>query len=125
NSPGSVLLTVADMSVITAEVRVDETDIVNVKINQPAEVTIDAIPGKTFKGKVTQIGDNAIIRSTGLSTSQSTASSQEAKDFKVVITLENPPEKVRTGLSATARITTGAAHDGLTIPVPAVSLRDQ
>jgi HlyD family secretion protein len=125
NSPGSVLMTVADMSVITAEVRVDETDIVNVKIGQPSEVTIDAIPGKTFKGKVTQIGDNAIIRSTGLSTSQSTASSQEAKDFKVVITLENPPDKLRPGLSATAKITTGSEHSVLAIPIQALTVRNK
>jgi HlyD family secretion protein len=125
NAPGSTLMTVADMGVITAEVRVDETDIVNVKINQPAEVTIDAIPGKTFKGKVTQIGDNAIIRSTGVSTSQSTASSQEAKDFKVVITLENPPDRLRPGLSATAKITTGAEHAVLTIPIQALTMRDK
>ncbi len=125
NAPGSTLMTVADMGVITAEVRVDETDIVNVKIDQPAEVTIDAIPGKTFKGKVTQIGDNAIIRSTGVSTSQSTASSQEAKDFKVVITLENPPEKLRPGLSATAKITTGSEHGVLTIPIQALTMRDK
>lgn len=125
NAPGSTLMTVADMNVITAEVRVDETDIVNVKIDQAAEVTIDAIPGKTFKGKVTQIGDNAIIRSTGVSTSQSTASSQEAKDFKVVITLENPPDKLRPGLSATAKVTTGAEHDVLTIPIQALTMRDK
>jgi HlyD family secretion protein len=125
NSLGSVLMTVADMSVITAEVRVDETDIVNVRIDQPAEVTIDAIPGKTFKGKVTQIGDNAIIRSTGLSTSQSTASSQEAKDFKVVVTLENPPDKLRPGLSATAKITTGFEHNVLAIPIQALTVRDK
>jgi HlyD family secretion protein len=125
NAPGSTLMTVADMNVITAEVRVDETDIVNVKIGQSAEVTIDAIPGKTFKGKVTQIGDNAIIRSTGVSTSQSTASSQEAKDFKVVITLENPPDKLRPGLSATAKVTTGAEHDVLTIPIQALTMRDK
>jgi HlyD family secretion protein len=125
NAPGSTLMTVADMRVITAEVRVDETDIVNVKIDQTADVTIDAIPGKTFKGKVSQIGDNAIIRSTGVSTSQSTASSQEAKDFKVVITLENPPERLRPGLSATAKITTGAEHGVLTIPIQALTMRDK
>ncbi len=125
NAPGSTLMTVADMSVITAEVRVDETDVVNVKIDQPAEVTIDAIPGQTFKGKVTQIGDNAIIRSTGVSTSQSTSSSQEAKDFKVVITLDNPPAILRPGLSATAKITTGLEHSVLTIPIQALTMRDK
>ena len=72
-------MTVADMGVITAEVQVDETDIVNVKIGQAAEVTIDAMPNQIFKGSVTEIGDNAIIRSTGVSTSQSLAGSQEAK----------------------------------------------
>jgi HlyD family secretion protein len=125
NSPGSTLMTVADMNVITAEVQVDETDIVNVKLGQDAEVTIDAIPGQTFKGKVTEIGDNAIVRSTGVSTSQSTGSSQEAKDFKVVVTLTNPPENLRPGLSTTARITTGAEHSVLTIPIQALTMRDK
>jgi len=94
NSPGSLLMTIADMSVITSEVKVDETDIVNVRIGQSAEVTIDAIPNKTFKGKVTEIGNSAIIRSTGLASSQSTTSSQEAKDFKVVVTLLEPPDNL-------------------------------
>jgi len=125
NAPGSTLMTVADMKVITAEVRVDETDIVNVAIGSPGEVTIDAIPGQTFKGKVTEIGDNAIIRSTGVSTSQSTVGSQEAKDFKVVITLDKPPDTLRPGLSATAKITTGSEHDVLTIPIQALTMRDK
>jgi HlyD family secretion protein len=125
NSPGSTLMTVADMSVITAEVQVDETDIVNVKLDQPAEVTIDAIPNQTFKGKVSQIGDNAIIRSTGVSTSQSLAGSQEAKDFKVVVTLIDPPSNLRPGLSATAKITTGLEHDAVSIPIQALTMRDK
>jgi HlyD family secretion protein len=125
NSPGSTLMTVADMAVITAEVRVDETDIVNIRLDQAAEVTIDAIPGQTFKGKVTEIGDNAIVRSTGVSTSQSTTSSQEAKDFKVVVTLDHPPDNLRPGLSATAKITTGAEHNVLTIPIQALTTREK
>ncbi len=125
NAPGSTLMTVSDMAVVTAEVHVDETDIVNVGNGQAAEVTIDAMPGQTFKGKVTQIGDNAIVRSTGLSTSQSTASSQEAKDFKVVITLDDPPKRARPGLSATAKITTGTEHGVLTIPIQALTMRDK
>jgi HlyD family secretion protein len=125
NAPGSTLMTVANMSVITAEVQVDETDIVNVKIDQAAEVTIDAIPNQTFKGKVSEIGDNAIIRSTGVSTSQSLAGSQEAKDFKVVITLTDPPANLRPGLSATAKITTGTAHNALAIPIQALTMRDK
>src|SRR5215468_1188943 len=115
NSPGSTLMTLADMSVITAEV----------KVGQTAEITIDAIPGKTFKGEVTEIGDNAIVRSTGLATSQSTASSQEAKDFKVVVTLKDPPENVRPGLSTTSKITTGTRSSALTIPIQALTIRDK
>jgi HlyD family secretion protein len=125
NSPGSTLMTVADMSIITAEVQVDETDIVNVKLDQPVEVTIDAIPNQTFKGTVTEIGDNAIIRSTGVSTSQSTAGTQEAKDFKVVVTLTDPPPNLRPGLSATAKITTGMARDAVAIPIQALTMRDK
>ena len=125
NAPGSTLMTVADMSIITAEVQVDETDIVNVKLDQLAEVTIDAIPNQTFKGKVSEIGDNAIIRSTGVSTSQSISGSQEAKDFKVVITLLDPPSNLRPGLSATAKITTGVEHDAVTVPIQALTMRDK
>jgi HlyD family secretion protein len=125
NAPGSTLLTVSDLSVITAEVRVDETDIVNVALGQPAEVTIDAIPGKTFKGKVTEIGDNAIVRATGVSSAQSTTSTQEAKDFKVVVTLDDPPANLRPGLSTTAKITTGTAKSVLTIPIQALVSRDK
>ena len=106
NSAASTIMTIADMSIITAEVKVDETDIVNVKLDQPAEVTIDAIPNRTFKGNVIEIGDTAIVRSTGLAASQSTTSSQEAKDFKVVIALDIPQDLVRPGLSCTAKITT-------------------
>jgi HlyD family secretion protein len=125
NAPGSTLMTIADTSVITAEVKVDETDIVNVKIGQPAEVSIDAIPKQRFKGVVTEIGNNAIIRSTGVSTAQSTSSSQEAKDFKVVVTLENPPENLLPGLSTTARITTSTRNAVLAIPIQALTVRQR
>ncbi len=106
NSEGSTIMTIADMSVITAEVKVDETDIVNIQLGQVADITIDAIPNKTFKGHVTEIGNTAILRSTGVAASQSAISSQEAKDFKVVIAMDNPPDEVRPGLSCTAKITT-------------------
>ena len=125
NSPGSTLMTLADMSVITAEVKVDETDIVNVQMGQAAQVTIDAIPKKIFKAVVTEIGDNAIVRSTGVSTSQQTTTSQEAKDFKVVVTLQEPPEGLRPGLSATAKITTATRGNALTIPIQALTVRRQ
>ncbi len=125
NQPGSTLMTIADTSVITAEVRVDETDIVNVKIGQPAEISIDAIPKKKFKGLVTEIGDNALLRTTGVATSQSTSSSQEAKDFKVVVTLQEIPENLRPGLSATAKITTATRGNAVSIPIQALTIRQK
>ncbi len=123
NALGSTLLTLADMSVITAEVKVDETDIVNVHLGQPAEVTIDAIPKKIFHGTVSEIGDNAIVRSTGVATSQQATASEEAKDFKVVVNLSDPPPDLRPGLSATAKITTAARNNVLTVPIQALSVR--
>jgi len=123
NAQGSTLMTLADMSVITAEVKVDETDIVNVRLGQPAEVTIDAIPKKTFHGKVTEIGNNAIVRSSGLSTSQQTTASEEAKDFKVVVTLSDAPQDLRPGLSTTAKVTTATRSNALSIPIQALTLR--
>lgn len=125
NSPGSTLMTVADMSVVTAEVMVDETDIVNVKLGQPAEITVDAIPKKVFHGTVTEIGNNAIVRSSGLSTSQVTTGSQEAKDFKVVVTLSDAAANLRPGLSTTAKITTNAVKDAVNIPIQALTVRQK
>jgi HlyD family secretion protein len=124
NSPGSTLMTISDMSVVTVEVMVDETDIVNVKMNQPAEITIDALgPKETYKGHVTEIGQNAILRSSGVSTSQSNTGNQEAKDFKVVVTLDNPPSNLRPGLSSTAKITTASKNATLSVPVQALTVR--
>lgn len=123
NAQGSTLMTLADMSIITAEVRIDETDIVNVQMGQPAEVTIDAIPKQVFHGTVTQIGDNAIVRSSGVSTSQQEAASEEAKDFKVVVTLTDAPKDLRPGLSTTAKITTATRSNALSVPIQALTLR--
>jgi HlyD family secretion protein len=125
NSPGSTLMTLADMSVITSEVKVDETDIVNVHLGQSADVTIDAIPHRIFHGIVSEIGDNAIVRSTGVATSQATSTSQEAKDFKVVVTLSDPPPDLRPGLSSTAKITTATRASVLSIPIQALTVRTQ
>jgi len=125
NQTGTIIMTIADMSLITAEVKVDETDIVNVKLGQMGEVTIDAIPNKTFKGHVSEIGNTAILRSTGLAASQSAISSQEAKDFKVVIALDNPPDEIRPGLSCTAKITTATRQNALTIPIQALTVRQK
>jgi HlyD family secretion protein len=125
NSPASLIMTIADMSLITAEVKVDETDIVNVMLNQVADVTIDAMPNRVFKGKVIEIGNTAILRSTGLAASQSAVSSQEAKDFKVVIALDDPPAEIRPGLSCTAKIITATREKALSIPIQALTVRQR
>jgi HlyD family secretion protein len=125
NLAGSNIMTIADMSLITAEVKVDETDIVSVALNQRADITIDAIPNKTFKGHVIEIGNTAILRSTGLAASQSAVSSQEAKDFKVVIAMDDPPDEIRPGLSCTAKVTTATRQKALTIPIQALTIRQK
>src|SRR6201998_36712 len=125
NATGSFLMTLSDMSVVTSEVKVDETDIVNVKIGQEADVTIDAVPGRVFKGKVTEIGSQAVLRSSGLATTQTTTSNQEAKDFKVVVTLESPPDNLRPGLSTTAKIKTAERKDVIAVPIQALALRSK
>ncbi len=124
NAEGSTLMTVADMSVITAEVKVDETDIVSVALGQAADVTVDALPGKIFKGHVTAVGDQALLRTTGVATSQSTTGTEEAKDFKVVVTIDGPTAGLRPGLSTTAKITTAHKADTLVIPIQALTMRD-
>jgi HlyD family secretion protein len=123
NAVGSLLYQVSDLAVITAEVKVDETDIVSVKLGQPAEVTIDAIPNKTFMGKVTEMGQSAVGRTSGVTTGTSTSTTEEAKDFKVVVTLDNPPPGLRPGLSTTAKITTATRQNAVTIPIQALTVR--
>ncbi|MCI0421235.1 MAG: efflux RND transporter periplasmic adaptor subunit, partial [Acidobacteria bacterium] len=125
NSIGSNLMTLADLSVITAEVKVDETDIVNVKLGQEAEVTVDAISNKVFKGKVTEVGSSALTRSGQAAGSGVTnTTSQEAKDFKVVVTLLEPTAQLKPGLSTTAKITTATRQNVLAIPIQALTIRE-
>ncbi len=120
NTEGSTLMTLADMSIVTAEVKVDETDITGVQVGQSADVTVDALPGKIFKGHVTEVGDQALLRSTGVSTSTSTSGTEEAKDFKVVVTLDDPTSELRPGLSATAKITTAHKDNVIALPLQAL-----
>ncbi len=124
DTAGSTIMTLADMSVVTAEVKVDETDIVNVQIGQEAQVTVDAIPGKTFKGHVTEVGDQALLRSTGQSTSETTSGVEEAKDFKVVVALDHPTDELRPGLSCEAKIITASKKNIVAIPIEALVMRD-
>ncbi len=116
NNPGTVLMTIADLSVMEVEVEVDETDVIGLKLGQDADIKIDALPDQTIKGKVTEIGSSALQKST---------SSQESKDFKVVITLENPPQDLKPGLSASADIITAKKTDVLAIPISALVSREK
>ncbi len=126
NAQGSFLMTISDMSVVTAEVMVDETDISSVKDGQSAQVTIDALPGQTFKGHVTEVGELAILRTSGeAAMEETTADTQQARDFKVVVTLDNPPRSLRPGLSATAKIQTAHKNNIITIPIQALAERTQ
>jgi len=124
NAQGSTLMTLADMSVVTAEVKVDETDIVNIRVGQSADITVDALPGKVFKGHVTLAGDQALLRSTGVATSQSTTGTEEAKDFKVIVTLDAPSSDLRPGLSTTAKITTAQKSTVLSLPIQALTMHN-
>lgn len=116
NNPGTVLMTIADLSVMEVEVEVDETDVVGVKIGQPAEVRIDAYPTETVKGTVTEVGSSAL---------QTVTTADESKDFKVVVTLENPPADLKPGLSASADIITATRENVLAVPISALVLREQ
>jgi HlyD family secretion protein len=119
NNAGTVLLTIADMSVIEAEVEVDETDIPTVSLGQEARVTIDAVPNRTFRGRVTEIG-NSPIQQAGTQTTQG----QQATNFKVVITLAEEVPDVRPGFTCTAEITTATKKDVLAVPIQALTVRE-
>jgi HlyD family secretion protein len=118
NNAGTVLLTIADMSIIEAEVEVDETDIPSVRFGQPAKVTIDAMPGQTFMGKVTEIGNSPIQAATG------TQASTQATNFKVVVTLDKEIPEVRPGFTCTAEITTAVRDKAIAVPIQATTVRE-
>jgi HlyD family secretion protein len=117
NNAGTVLLQLADMSVIQAEVEVDETSIPNVQLGQKAKITIDAIPDKSFKGHVSEIGNSPIQATTA-------AAGTQATNFKVAVILDEPVPEVRPGFTATADITTATRKDVVSVPIPAVAVRE-
>ena len=119
NNAGTVLLTIADMSVIQAEVEVDETNIPHVSMGQPATISIDAMPDRTFKGHVTEIG-NSPIQATG----QAAQNTQQATNFKVVVVLDEQVPDVRPGFTCTADITTATRKNVAAVPIPAVAVRE-
>ena len=119
NNAGTVLLTIADMSVIEAEVEVDETDIPNVELGQRTKVTIDAAEGKTFTGRVTEIGNSPIQAPGQVNTGQ-----RQATNFKVVVTLDEEVPDVRPGFTCTAEITTATRGQALAVPIQALTVRE-
>lgn len=123
NTAGSLLYQISNLSIMTAEVKVDETDIPSVKLGQTADVLIDAYQNKTFKGHVTQIGESAVGRDSGTTSGATATSTEEAKDFKVVVVIDDPPPSLRPGLSATAKITTATRKNAVAVPIQAVTSR--
>jgi len=117
NNPGTVMLTIADMSVIEAEIEVDETDIPSIRMGQTTKITIDAMPDKSFTGKVTEIG-NSPIQTT------SAQAGQQATNFKVVVTLDGQIPEVRPGFTCTAEITTATREKALAVPIQAMAARE-
>jgi HlyD family secretion protein len=120
NNAGTVLLTLADMGVIQAEVEVDETNVPQVQIGQIAKITIDAIPDRSFKGHVTEIGNSPIQTST----TTTAATGTQATNFKVVVVLDEKVPEVRPGFTCTADITTATRTGVVSVPIPAVAVRE-
>jgi HlyD family secretion protein len=113
NSPGTVLLTISDMSVVEAELEVDETSIPNIKLGQEARVRLDAYPNQTFRGVVTEVGSSPLV-----------AAANQAIKFKVKVRLDDPPSDIKPGLSARADILTGFRGKALVVPLQALVVRD-
>jgi HlyD family secretion protein len=118
NNPSVVLLVVSDMSVIEAEIEVDETDIPNVQLGQKTKVTIDALPDRSFPAKVTEIGNSPI------GTGTTSATGLTATNFKVVVTLDDQVPEVRPGFTCTADITTATRKAATAVPIQAMTIRD-
>jgi HlyD family secretion protein len=114
NNPAATLMIIANLDIIEAELQVGETDIVDVRLGQPAIIKVDALPNRPLSGTVTEIGNSAIQK----------ASQQEARDFKVVVQLEEPPDALRPGLSCTGEITTAVRRETLAIPIQALTIRE-
>ena len=116
NNPGTVLLTIADFSVLEAEIEVDETDIPTIRLGQPVEITIDALPGRVHTGRVTEIGNSPI--------QQAAAGAQEATNFLVVAVVDGDVPGVRPGFTSTAEITTATRTGALAVPIQATTVRE-
>lgn len=117
SNPIATLMTIADMSVIEAEISVDEADIVMVKVGAEAEVEVDALRDRKLRGVVTEVGQSPIQTTSG-------TQSQEGKDFKVVVRIAEPPAELRPGLTATASIITAVRDNVLVLPLQALVERE-
>lgn len=122
NNPGSLLLTIADLSEMEASVKVDETDVPHITLGDSAVVTIDAFPDTVFSGTVAQIANSSIQAPGAGSAPGGTA---QAVDFEVVIALDSPPEGLRPDLSATADIVTATRTQVVSVPIIAVTVRSK
>lgn len=120
NNPGSLLLTIADLSVMEAKVEVDETDVPGLTVGDSASVKVDAFPNQAFAGRVTRIGNSSIQ----LATAGGQSADQQSVDYEVVITLDHPPAELRPDLSATAEIVTETRTNALSVPILALTVRD-
>src|SRR5437763_13525696 len=120
NNAGTVLLELADMGIIQAEVEVDETNVPHVQIGQLAKITIDAIPDKSFRGHVTEIGNSPIQAAAGTTAAAGT----QATNFKVVVILDEKVPDVRPGFTCTADITTATRKEVVSVPIPSVAVRE-
>lgn len=119
NNPGTVLLTIADFSVLEAEIEVDETDIPAVRLGQPVEITIDALPDRTYTGRVTEIGNSPIQNQNAAA-----GATQEATNFLVVVVVDGDIPGVRPGFTCTAEITTATRRASLAVPIQATTVRE-
>jgi HlyD family secretion protein len=116
NNPGTVLMTISDLSQMEAEVLVDETDVVNVHVGQDAKINIDAFPDTSFKGRVTEVGHSAVV-------SQGSYGREESADFEVKVSLLEPVENIRPGLSASADIVTAVRDSVPSVPIQSLTIR--
>jgi len=122
SNPQATLMTIADLSTIQAQLKVDETDVINMKLHDQAFVKVDALQDVVFEGEVSEIGNSPIGQTQ--SRLQTSSAQQEAKDFKVIVTLKNPSNKLRPGMSCTGDIITDMKHNVLAIPIQSLTIRE-
>jgi len=122
SNPQATLMTIADLNTIQAQLKVDETDVINMKLHDPAFIKVDALPDISFEGEVSEIGNSPIGQTQ--SRLQTSSAQQEAKDFKVIVTLKSPSNKLRPGMSCTGDIITDTKHNVLAIPIQALTIRE-